>query len=188
MKILSVLMLALSLSACNSIVGLLRSSSLELDIPPDGDYSAEWHGETFLFSPSAGLADIEIMLKGSVDTTFYASDFPVERFEVPESGRVTVQVTVREGQQAVAHAEVNWELESDIEWRLEIERGPYPLNAMIDRRDAETGHPNPRCAWWWCDEVWRFEIDEDARAYPYEALWLTLWRVEMGECADNCSW
>ena len=45
---------------------------------------------------------------------------------------------------------------------------------------------NPRCAWWWCDEVWRFEIAEEAQAYPDEAIWLTLWRYEIGECADIC--
>ena len=68
--------------------------------------------------------------------------------------------------------------------RSNSERSPYPIGAFID--EAEINESRPRCGWWWCHGVWRFDIRADAVNYAGEALWLTVWRVHPDECADLC--
>ena len=66
-----------------------------------------------------------------------------------------------------------------------MDRTPYPISALVDDDFATSPNPVP-CYWWWCHDTWRFDIAEDAVNYTGESLWLTVWRVHPGECADVC--
>ncbi len=57
---------------------------------------------------------------------------------------------------------------------------------MIDIDDTERNGLDPRCSWFWCWRVWRVDIDEDARNYEDEVLWLVLWKFDANECVDIC--
>jgi len=67
----------------------------------------------------------------------------------------------------------------------------------VNGRRSQTRRATPRgwlasksscvpCSWFCCHDTWRFDIAEDAVNYEGESLWLTVWRVHPGECADVC--
>ena len=86
----------------------------------------------------------------------------------------------------VAEREVEWALKSNANtWRLEFDRSPFPSGSQTDPERVETKDPNPGCGWFNCQKVWRVDIDEDARNYDDEVLWLMLWMYD-GECVDVC--
>ena len=165
-----------AVEACGSLLGVFRDASLAVTVGTSRSNGLD--------DPS-GLAGLEVETggRGVERRVFTAEDLPSAPFKVPESGVIEIDVRLRLEGRIVSQGRARWDLEPDVEWEAEIERATFPLNALVEN---VTG-PNPiRCAWFWCHEVWRFEIDADARNYEDEALWLTIWRVHPDECADVC--
>ena len=176
-----VLALSLACAACDLLTET-RVATLELTIPSTS--REEWHTAT---DDPNGLAGLKIQLSGTVSDSFVANEFPVAPFSVPLSGTIHIAVSLHQGSEPVAHREVDWTLRSDAtRWELQVSRTPSPRNAMVDGADLENRNPDPRCGWFWCHRVWRVEIDEDARNYDDEALWLVLWKFDDDSCADIC--
>jgi len=96
-----------------------------------------------------------------------------------------VELRLRQDGVVVAEGTASWTLEGDVEWTAEVDRTPYPDAAFVDEFFADHANPVP-CYWFWCHDTWRFDIAEDAVNYEGESLWLTVWRVHPGECADVC--
>lgn len=179
MLLRTLLLLALlSCAGCDSIAGILGlRPTLALPIREHLRYT--------LGDPSE-LAGLRIVLDGAVSKDFVASDFPVAPFGVPSSGTVHISVSLSQRSRVVAQREAEWELGPHVdEWELEIVRSDIPLGALVDPKDIERKTQNPECSWFSCHRVWRVEIDEDARNFEDEVLWLILWRYD-GECADLC--
>ena len=88
--------------------------------------------------------------------------------------------SVRNPERVVAEGSEGWKLEPGAEWRLEVNRAPYPPSEGF----SGFGDPHPPCNWFWCWENWRFPITEEAANCEHEALWLTLYREDI--CADIC--
>ena len=129
--------------------------------------------------------EVEVYARNLERQKFFAKDLPSARFEVPESGTINVDLLLRQDGAAVAQGRVTWLLEPGVEWKIVVDRAPSLIYLELDNM-PRTG-PNPlKCGWWWCHEVWRFEIQQDALNYEGEALWLMIWRVVPGACADVC--
>ena len=190
MKTISKLTIAmgvlLTTLSCDGIVGISRGASLRV-YTPGGQTQVGWGepSEPLILvngrDDPQGLAGLRVEVD---DRVFTAEDLPSDRFGVPESGTIHVDVRLMQDGVIVAEGRVSWALESDIEWEIELDRAPYPINAGVS--DENLHEPSPPCAWFWCHRVWRFEISEDARNYDGEALWMSLWRVEPGKCVDIC--
>ena len=178
--------IVLTTMSCDTITGIFRDASLQVTVP-GGQRQIGW-GEPEAprilidgVDDPKGLAGLEVRVG---DRVFTAPDLPSSRFDVPGSGRLNFDVRLRQDGGIVAEGQGSWTLEPDVEWEIEIERGPYPLGSVTDMRDIHK--PNPPCGWFWCHGIWRFEIREAALNYDGEALWVTLWRVHPDECADVC--
>ena len=189
-RTIAILALAIAVTSCNSILGVFRSASLAVT-GPGGASTIEWppgQQQTLINSMSdpSGLAGLEVEVRIGGDTMkFTAADLPSDRFDVPESGTVSVELRLRQDDVVVAEGTASWHLEADVEWRAAVDRTPYPISALVDDDFATSPNPVP-CYWWWCHDTWRFDIAEDAVNYTGESLWLTVWRVHPGECADVC--
>ena len=133
-----------------------------------------------------GLAGLEIEIGGAVfpERLFTATAGLGTQFVVPDGGRAMVTVRLMQDGRAVAEGTVEWDLESEIQWTLVVERAPYH-SYNGNASGVEPGE-DPRCGWFWCHGVWRLPIAEDAANYEDEALWLYLERVHPGECQDVC--
>lgn len=181
------LIIVLATSSCGAILGVFRGASLEIRVA-DGTYDTEWQHQPITVNSSLqdeqGLAGLEITVPG--EGTFTASDVPTKKFGVPESGGMTVEVRLRQEGQVVASGTASWQLESDVEWRLEVERVHYPQTALIVMNPEDVLANRIQCYWFRCSDVWAFPITAEAANYPHERLWLTLYRIHPGECADVC--
>ena len=133
-----------------------------------------------------GLAGLEVHVTGiGRSRIFTATDLPSDPFDVPESGTAHVLVRLKRDGEVVAEGIAEWPLAPDVEWEIEVERSPYPIATGIDFDYAT--QPNPvGCTWFWCREIWRFEIQEDARNYEAERLWVTIWVSTPGLCTGLC--
>ena len=96
-----------------------------------------------------------------------------------------VELRLRQDGVVVAEGTASWTLEGDVEWTAEVDRTPYPDAAFVNEFFADHANPVP-CYWFWCHDTWRFDIAEHAVNYEGESLWLTVWWVHPGECADVC--
>ena len=133
------------------------------------------------------LAGIEIEVSGGGQTrSFTAEDFVVNRdqrwqtlpVQMPESGQAFVAITLRQNGAIISEGSASWTLEPGRRWSLAVERVPFPRAAGVSPKDRHL--PRPRCSWFTCWAVWRFEILEDVRNRPDEALWLSLFRYIPG--------
>ena len=133
-----------------------------------------------------GLGGIEVHVKGiGRSRSFTAADLPSDPFDVPESGTAEVLVRLTRDGEVVAEGIAQWPLSPDIQWTVEVERSPYPIAQGVDFGYAT--QPNPvGCGWFWCREVWRFDIREDARNYEAERLWLTIKAYDPDLCTGSC--
>lgn len=137
------------------------------------------------------LAGIEIELSGIGRTrSFTAADFLDDNLEippipVPDSGAAFVAVTLRQDGAIASEGSASWALEPRVRWRVAVHRQPFPIGAGVQEEHRHL--PNPPCEWFWCQRVWRFEIREQVRNRPEEALWLTLYRHHPDQCLDLCS-
>lgn len=147
-------------------------------------YTREWppgSGEYVtvrdLLSDPAGLAGIEVEIRvpGETPVKLANSNFGADGtsgpVEVPDGGTASVFVTLHQFGELVAEGHVSWALEKRIEqWRVLIERSPQAADTLYDEDDEVF-----ECVLPGCRQVIRIEIDEAARNYPDEVLWLTLW-------------
>ena len=132
-----------------------------------------------------GLAGVEIRVywQGSDTLTFTASNLPSPGFEVPRDGSIWVDARLREQGEIVSEGTARWYLDRGAQWRVSVNRVPAPLDSGPERI---TG-PNPIfCDWFYCHRLWRFELREDARNHPLEALWVLVYRSHPDECVDIC--
>ena len=179
------------LAACD----LFRTTWLEVHV---GGYSHEqvfemrwpWGSDKSVtmnnsLTDSAGLAgiEIEIVAPGSADVRLTAADFELpfldsEPFEVPEEGTATVFVTLHQDGVPVAMGSTSWTLQSNVSsWKVLVERAPS-VDGVLPEEAKET---EPLCVSRWCHSIRRIEIDEAARNFPDEALWLVVHRhVRLG--------
>ena len=182
-RFLAVLAFVVASSGCGSILDIFGSrAKLELTVPavPVADYS---HNR---FDDPNGLMGLRVVLSGAISDTLAASDFPVPPYLVPGSGTIRVSVSLYQDSRLAAEREVEWTLKSNAnKWRLEFDRSPFPSGSMTDPERVENKDPNPGCGWFNCQQVWRVDIDEDARNYDDEVLWLILWMYD-DECVDVC--
>lgn len=130
-------------------------------------------------SDPAGLAglEVEVRVPGEPPVMLTASDFGANAtfgpLDVPGAGMASVFVTIRQSGDVVAEGHVTWRLERRVEWwHVRIDRSPQPPPETV--RDDESPH-GFECVVPWCRQLARIEIDEAARNYSDEALWLTVW-------------
>lgn len=143
---------------------------------------------------SAGLAgiEIEVIMPGEPAFMLTATDFlersggfgslPTveEDIRVPDEGTATVFVKLRQAGVVVADGFMSWTLHSGVtSWQIWFERAPVSLD-MRDPRHTSNKDASPPCDPPQCHQIRRIEIDEAARNYPDEALWLTLYRWPIG--------
>ena len=130
----------------------------------------------------AGL-EIRVSWPGSDTLMFTAAHIPSHEFEVPSDGDIWVDALLRQDGEIVSEGSARWSLDPGARWSVYVNRIPAPFESDPERI---TG-PNPiRCADWWCYDLWRFELQEDVRNHPAEALWLVVYRWHPDECADIC--
>lgn len=146
-------------------------------------------GEVFVARPGLsdprGLAGLEINVywRRADTLMFGSSDLPSPSFEVPGDGPIWVEAQLRQNDDIVSEGRANWYLDPGAEWTVYVNRLPVPVDSQPQ---ALTG-PNPiGCAWRWCHLLWRFELREDVRTHPREALWLLVYREHPDECRHIC--
>ena len=187
-KALIGLAMTLAVSSCD----LFHITWLEIQAGKRSAAQAiEWprnSGETIMVQDhlwdSAGLAGIEVdvRLPGATPVILTSSDFNVAAYnyappiEVPDRGTASVFVKLYQAGVLVAEGHMSWQLERNIErWRVEVERSPHPADTRYDEDDMMA-----RCVYHYCRQVVRIEIDEAARNYPAETLWLVLYERYIG--------
>ena len=165
----------------------VNSSEQRLPWPPD-----DGNREVTLVNAlddSRGLAGFVLEI-GSVDPrmTFTAPDFAdgVREFRVPDAGEMRFAARLVQDDRVVAEGSGVWTLEPNVEWRLRVNRAPFPPDQALGFTLNDINKRNPPCGWWWCWRNWRFPITDDAANYEYEALWLSLHRIHPDECVDVC--
>lgn len=117
---------------------------------------------------SAGVAGIEI----DVFTPDYSNTLTVDslvgpgrpaRINVPDAGEVSVFVRLYQNDTRVAEGQMSWTLQSGVNyWRVVVQRAPYGCDVPL------------------CHRIQRIEINEGARNYPDEALWILVERYVTG--------
>lgn len=163
----------------------VQHGTLTIDLRTGGSFVWPRGGDTRItilneLDDQRGFAGFELDIAG---TSFTARNFTTDeppRFNVPDTGRIAFTVRLVQDGRIVAGGSEGWMLEPEAEWRLEVNRAPYPPSEGFNR----FGDPHPQCSWFWCWENWRFPITEEAANYEHEALWLTLYREDI--CADIC--
>ena len=165
----------------------VNSREQRLHWPPD-DSGEEVTLVNALDDPR-GFAGFELEI-GSVDPrmTFTAADFVDGglEFRVPDSGAMRFSARLVQDNRVVAEGSGMWTLEPNVEWRLRVNRAPFPPDQPFGFTLDDIKKRSPPCGWWWCWRNWRFPITDDAANYEYEALWLSLHRVHPDECVDVC--
>lgn len=128
---------------------------------------------------SAGVAGIEIDVftpdhHNTVTVDSLVGPGRPERIDVPGSGEVSVFVRLRQNGIVVAEGQTSWTLQSGVNyWLVLVERAP---NSALSAGDSEP----LRCGVPLCHRIQRIEINENARNYPDEALWLQVERYITG--------
>jgi len=158
------------------IAGGFEKESFEREWPPS---SGEYVTVNQSLTDSAGLAGIvvEVMVPGKPSRTLMARDFlaqgsrHVEGIVVPEAGTASIFVKLYQSGELVAEGHVSWRLDSGVqEWVLAVTRVPVAWG--VEGYSEITSEW--RCYFPWCHQIERLEIEEAARNYPDEALWLVL--------------
>lgn len=109
---------------------------------------------------STGLAGLVLRVEGQ---EFEAEDFqpddrgsvPDVSLEVPNSGRLRIEVQLHQDGDVTAEGSVGWALRNEHEWGLDIFR--------------QVEDPTETC--FGCEGMERIEITENAQSEPGEALW-----------------
>lgn len=167
---------ALALAACS-----VPDARLSFVIHPTAETMA-WRGEQVKIRQSLedplGLAGIEIEVLGIGQTvSVSATDFflfqggmATRQVRVPDSGRISVIVTLRQNGDIVAEGAASWLLEPEINWGVGFYRAPYlPTEGLLEHTESP-----PCLEWLGCYENWRIPIRGDAVNYEGEALWVRL--------------
>ena len=197
MRVLALLAL-LALLACRDAVVPVPVQPSTLTVTVGAVPLARWEwpwdsGDTVMVNNSledeAGLAGLEVEITDVADGLvrthrFDASDLEegVTPYDVPESGTAHAQVRLTRHGKVVAMGVAEWALQPEIEWKVEIQRTPYPPAVGISPTE-DLSKAQYRCSWGWCQNVWRFDISEDALNYPGDTFWLLLWAVR--ECPSG---
>ena len=179
-----------ALPGCAILDALDRSSSFHIRVSGSGSGSHPETGEVILLNNSLddfrGLAGLEIELFGldipdKITAADLGENWETRVFDVPTSGTARAVLTLMgEDGTAVAQGSGSWLNSEGVDWHLTITRGPIPFEVNI-RPDGST-----QCWWWWCAQAWGLTIREDEQNYPSEMLWVMLYGVVRGECADLC--
>ncbi|WP_420616418.1 hypothetical protein [Candidatus Palauibacter sp.] len=149
-------------------IELSGSEQLAWPIPEEGEIAQSFVETRNSPADPSGLAGLELQVSGGTGLTVSATDFDANGkgpiIDVPESGSIHVHVRLRQDG-VVAEGRVSWALARDAIWTLRVSRSPYVWGM--------DGTPeNPKCYYPWCRVIKRFVIEESARNYPAEALWL----------------
>ena len=180
----------LVLQGCTLLEAFDGSSSFHIRVGGSGTGPHPETGE--LIHPNnslddfRGLAGLEIELYGlDIPEKITAADLGESRktrvFDVPTSGTARAVFTLLgEDDTAIAQGSGSWLNRGGVDWRLSITREPIPFEVDI-LSDGST-----QCWWWWCEDAWGLAIREDEQNYPNEMLWVKLFGVVRGECADVC--
>lgn len=199
MRALSLLAL-LALTACREAVVPVLIPDPTLTVSrARGSGRAEWprgSGDTIRVNNSlddeAGLAGLEVEITDVADgiartMRFDASDIKegVARYDVPESGSAHAMLRLTQHGRVVATGVAEWPLRPAIQWEVEIERSHHPFSAVLPD-GIDVNQTKLPCVYWWCQNVWRFDISEDATNFPGETLWMALWAVDPTSCQDLC--
>ena len=181
------MLLALLVLSCSNPSGIEADATLTVSVHSTPNSRVRWppgSAERVTLVNSLddpdGFAGFQIEV---ADTAFSAADFTDNApcLTVPSSGTMTVSIELVRDSRIVAAGARSWRLAPSAEWRLLVNRAPYaPTEGIGSIEELES----PRCNWFWCVENWRFPIAEDAANYEYEAIWVTLERLD--ECADVC--
>lgn len=132
-----------------------------------------------------GLAGLEIEVFGvGTHSTYRAADFDSARSSrpvgVPVSGKAHFVATLLDADRnVVAQTVGSWVLEPRVEWVLGVTR------AVLDTSRGYGGPENPECGPFGCHQVWGDSIRGDARNYPSEVFWATLFRYGRDDCKGN---
>ena len=134
-----------------------------------------------------GFAGLELEITGvGPRVTLAAADFAVAddqpKFSVPDSGALRFFARLTQDGRVVAEGSGSWNLDPRAEWRLTVNRAPFPEDQPM--RLDEIEKRDPPCVWFGCIRNWRFPITADAANYEYEALWLSLYRSHPDSCGD----
>jgi len=183
MRTLAVATAALAFAACS-----VPDASLSFWVHHTVE-SALWRGERVTIHQSlddpAGLAGIEIEVLGIGQTVrVTAADFFIlqgsmatRQVGVPDSGTISVIVTLTQNGDVVAEGAASWLLEPEVEWGIGIYRAPYlPSEGLLEHTESP-----PCLESLGCYKRWRIPIRDDAVNYEGEALWVRLTRSEICE-------
>ena len=163
---------------------------LELSVGRPDIFEVEWPRESGeyvavneLLTDSAGFAgiEVEVNVPGESPRILTATDlieqrlnfkhrpnYTGHRIKVPEEGTAYVYVKLYQHGELVAKGRISWPLDLPaLEWNLHVERSIAASSVAFYENEA-------RCVYPWCYRIERIEIDEAARNYPDEALWLVL--------------
>lgn len=168
--------------------GLFHDSWLEVRVGyyPEPITELEWprgSGEVIpinnSLTDSTGMAGLEFEVFTpdyhatlTADSIAPPNEYPGDyvHINVPESGEVSIFVRLRQNGVVVAEGHTAWTLDSGVNtWMVLVARAPYASNATPELGSTRCGAP-------WCHQIRRIEIDENARNYPDEALWLQVER------------
>ena len=163
-----------------SVAGGYQTDVFEMEWPwESGEYVTV--NQSLTDSAGFGSIRIELYLPSQPTIVLWPSSFRgrlnnvAEPLEVPDEGTATVFVTLRQAGRGIAQGHVSWPLHSGVDlWRIQLERLPLAWGMFAEDQHLRT----PRCDDPICYEIRRIEIDEAARNYPDEALWVTVRRHE----------
>lgn len=127
-----------------------------------------------------GLAALEIEVFGiGSHRTYRAVDLDSARSS-RVSGKANFVATLLDADRnVVAQTAGSWVLEPRVEWVLRVTR------AVVDASRGNGGPENPECGPFGCQQVWGDSIRKDARNYPSEVFWATLFRYGRDDCKGN---
>lgn len=133
--------------ACSDPVEV-QHGTLTIDLRRRGSFVWPRGGDTRItvvngLDDQRGFAGFELDIAG---TTFAARNFTTDeppRFNVPDTGRMAFTVRLVQDGRVVAEGAEGWQLEPGAEWRLEVNRAPYPPSEGFNG----FGNPHPQCNW-----------------------------------------
>ena len=179
-----------ALPGCAILDALGGSSSFHIRVSGSGTEPHPETGEVIQLNNSLddfrGLAGLEIELFGldmpdKITAADFGESWKTQVLDVPTSGTArAVFGLLDQDDTAIARGSGSWLNREGVDWHLTITRGPIPFEVNI-RPDGSI-----QCWWWWCEQAWGLTIREDEQNYPGEMLWVKLYGVVRGECADVC--
>ncbi|MCY3611584.1 MAG: hypothetical protein OXH51_08615 [Gemmatimonadetes bacterium] len=172
------IMRAMAAVAAFGACGLFQDTQLEVlagdpGTPPVHD--AEWpigSGRQVTvnnaLTDSVGLAglEVEVFLPGGPDLVIHASDFDGVTYgpvSVENSGEARIFARLRRHGAPVAEGSISWKLADRRNWQVMIVRHAHPGYADEQLNCGAL-----------CVDIARFPIDDAARNYPDEYLWLVI--------------